>query len=59
MGKGTELCCGPAGDAHSSLTLFKAMSADLTEKRDLEVQRAKELDREFFSFMGGVNLQLP
>lgn len=58
LGKDTELWCGTVGNAHIFLTLFKAMSANLTEKRELEVQRAKELGREFFSFMGKVSLQL-
>lgn len=34
------------------------MSANFTEKGDLEVQKSKELGREFFSFMGKVNLQV-
>lgn len=38
---GTELWRGPGGDAHSFLTLFKAMSANLTEKGDLEVRRVR------------------
>lgn len=39
-------------------TVFKVMSANVTEYGDLEVQKGKELGREFFSFMGKVNLQL-
>lgn len=53
-----ELWHGPGVDAHSFLTVFQVMSANFTEKGDLEVQKSKELGREFFSFMGKVNLQV-
>lgn len=55
---GAELWHGPEGDAHGFLMVFKATSANLTEKGDLEVQKGKELGREFFSSMGKVDLQL-
>lgn len=48
---GAELFRGPEGDAHSFLRVFKAMSANLTERGDPEEQKGKELGREFFILM--------